>query len=176
MIHIATTHHRADLEHAVLLGTLLAAQIDPATIHLIEMLATNDGMRTSTAGLAPATITPRTHDDDDDDIDQAPPTSVEAAVLHRQTIADQLDDITAHVRGILTMYRELSKMVQRAILTHGPTQPAPRCSATGRDGADEWGDPRCWDIPTRSTLCARCYMRERRWRQSHGLPTREAAA
>lgn len=56
------------------------------------------------------------------------------------------------------------------------TFPVERCTATGREGAIEWGRPDCWDSPIRGTLCAACYHRERRWRQEHGLPTREEAA
>jgi hypothetical protein len=173
MIHITTTHHRNDLENLALLLTIAAGQIDHMTIHLTRQLNYYDGMRTSTAGIATIVGTPRTIKDDD--LDQAPPTSVEAAVINRQRILDELEDVTVQIRGMTTMARDLMKMIQRGVATTA-TKAAPRCTSSGRDGNVEWGDPNCWDMPARGPLCPRCYQRERRWRQAHGLPTRDDTA
>jgi hypothetical protein len=152
-------HHRADLHHAALLADNLAGIVDQATRHLQRELNTYDSLPTT----SDATIT----------TSQQTNTAVEHAVLGRQLIDDDLTDISLHVRGVVTMLLSLTAMVHRAI---GTRTPAPRCDATGRQGSIEWGDPTCWDIPARGKLCQRCYFRERRWRQAHGLPTRDDAA
>jgi hypothetical protein len=153
------THHRADLLHAALLAANLADNIDPATRHLRRELDYYDSLPTTTD----ANISGRQQAD----------TTVEHAVIQRQLIADNLTDIDLHVRGVTTMLLELTRLVHQA---SGTRTPPPRCEATGRQGAIEWGDPTCWDIPARGKLCQRCYMRERRWRQAHGLPTRDDVA
>jgi hypothetical protein len=47
-----------------------------------------------------------------------------------------------------------------------------RCTAEGREGSIEWGDPTCGLVPSRGPLCDNCARRESRWRRNHGLTNR----
>jgi hypothetical protein len=47
-----------------------------------------------------------------------------------------------------------------------------RCSAEGREGSIEWGDPTCTSLPSRGPLCDRCSKAEYRWRVGRGLGRR----
>lgn len=98
---------------------------------------------------------------------------VETTVLKRlpqhTTIRDQLDELDAACKILRNLERET-----RTIL--GRTGPPPRCTGgVGRDGAIDWGRPDCTELPGRGPLCIACYHRERRWRNDHGLPTRDVA-
>ena len=98
-------------------------------------------------------------------------TTVEAAAGHRMRLQADLraldDELNAVVLILVNLNRDCDHYIGLRLAGPG------RCSATGRDGAIEWSDPKCWNAPDRGPLCARCYHRERRWRQRHGLPIRE---
>jgi hypothetical protein len=47
-----------------------------------------------------------------------------------------------------------------------------RCTAEGREGSIEWGDPTCTSLPSRGPLCDRCSKAEYRWRVGRGLNRR----
>jgi hypothetical protein len=47
-----------------------------------------------------------------------------------------------------------------------------RCTAEGREGSIEWGDPTCTSLPSRGPLCDRCSKAEYRWRVGRGLGRR----
>lgn len=102
--------------------------------------------------------------------DHVPVTNVEAAIIQRDRIGDEIEDIRARVRGITVMAHELSRQCRDAlgIRAAKPT----RCDPNGREGALEWGDFACQDAPVKGPICARCYMREYRWRKDHGKPAR----
>jgi hypothetical protein len=98
---------------------------------------------------------------------------VESTVMRRlpqhTTIRNHHDELDAACKILRNLERET-----RTIL--GNTGPAPRCTGgTGRDGNLDWGRPDCTELPGRGSLCIACYHRERRWRNDHGLPTREVA-
>lgn len=46
----------------------------------------------------------------------------------------------------------------------------------GREGAIDWGDATCTELPLQGGLCFRCYQRERRWRRARGLEDRSEPA
>lgn len=101
-------------------------------------------------------------------------TPVEAVASQRIHLGNLIDDYSDRLNTTLTVLRQLDKDMTRTL---GTRTPAPRCTGgTGRDGNIEWGRPDCWDIPARGPLCIPCYHRERRWRQDHGLPTRDTDA
>jgi hypothetical protein len=85
------------------------------------------------------------------------------ADLIRQT----LDTITRNIEL-------LGRVTQRSIGVRAPIA-VPRCrdNQMGRQGAIEWGDPTCENLPDKAGLCSACYQRERRWRQAHGLAPRD---
>lgn len=96
-------------------------------------------------------------------------TSVEAAVHQRMKLTTDPDDIDDRLDATVSVLRAILRDVRQAL-----AEPVivPRCSSTGRDGAIEWGDPLCWNMPSRGALCDRCSKREWRWRVERGLPPR----
>lgn len=158
-----------------------AYKIPAAIRHLRRQQLTLDGMPTTASGAdhgargGGRTIAITHHDDPtipEGEADHIPVTSVEAAALNQiRIVSDATGDLKAHMRGILVMVAELNQQLDRII---GPVAiPKPtRCDPSGRDGALEWGDYTCTDAPVKGALCGRCYMREYRWRQEHGLPSR----
>jgi hypothetical protein len=98
-------------------------------------------------------------------------TGVERAADLR-TVLDDLRSLDGRLNDVVKILSELDRDCDRHI---GTRHEVPRCTATGREGAIEWADPNCYDAQLRGTLCAKCYMRERRWRQRNGLGTREVA-
>jgi hypothetical protein len=187
--------YQQDLTNASYHAANNANRINQAIDHLLHQLHTLDGYPTQTVGAdnpAPRgqrCITvpletaghPHLTPDGKPAIDRVPVTAVEDVALKRQAIGDQLADIVAHTRGILTMHLELSTMLTAAIATRATADIKP-CDATGREGwkllreSGGWADPDCTNIPARGPLCIPCYHRERRWRIEHGLPTRDTEA
>jgi hypothetical protein len=100
--------------------------------------------------------------------------TTEAAALQ----ADRLDTRAQRIRNtIADIERDihhLSRLTRDSLGLRAPVTIA-RCrdNHTGRQGAIEWGDPTCENLPDKAGLCVACYHRERRWRQAHGLPARE---
>jgi len=185
--------YRSELIHASLQASANAARIDQAIDHLLHELHILDGYPTTTNSTGPRgqrTIRVQLEGSDGEPLtdhhqrpvtDQVPVTTVEDVALKRHQITDRLDDLQAHVHGILTMHNELARAINDAIATR--TAPPPKlCDATGREGYMEpradggWSDLACTNIPARGPLCIPCYHRERRWRIDHGLPTREDSA
>jgi hypothetical protein len=108
------------------------------------------------------------------DGDPVPVTGVEQAALIRIDIPDHFGDWLDRLDATVSVLRALTRDVRHVVKDLAPKVRVPRCSASGREGAIEWARPDCWDAPIRGPLCAACYHRERRWRQEHGLPTRDA--
>lgn len=96
-------------------------------------------------------------------------TSVEAAAAQLEHLRAVLADLKANVRAVAVIAHNASRDCDRIV---GIRVAVPRCDATGRDGAIEWGDPTCHNVPTRGTLCDRCSKREYRWRVAHKLAPR----
>jgi hypothetical protein len=97
--------------------------------------------------------------------------SVENAVIRRipgnhriETIRDELNAAKNIVGNLAT---ELDK-----ICAFGRRAAVPRCTPVGREGADQWGDKHCAEVPSRGPLCDRCAKREYRWRIANGLDAR----
>jgi len=99
-------------------------------------------------------------------------TAVERAASRRMALQADLNALDAELDSVVATLRVMQQNCDKIL---GTRIEVPRCSAAGREGAIEWSVPDCWDAPTVSTLCAKCYHRERRWRQARGLPTRGAA-
>lgn len=168
---------------AALLLNAAATQTEQARRHLSAEIRLCDGLPTSTfgaqrvggGGRGPTTMRVPITDENGDWIDgeraydEVPATSVEMAAIQRQHLQEQRDDLNALCRGIVTMANELSATCRRIL---GIRIEVPRCSATGRDGAIEWHDPSCTNVPSRGTLCEKHSKSEWRWRTLHGLPPR----
>jgi hypothetical protein len=107
-----------------------------------------------------------------------PTSTTERAALKRILIDTELNAYRDELNAIVLIVRNLRRDCQNTARRRDHAPPdTPRCNGgQGRDGNIEWGAPDCHNIPTRHQLCDNCYMRERRWRITHGLPTRENAA
>lgn len=109
-------------------------------------------------------------------------TSVEASANARLRYSTVTADIEAGITLITVTIHDLLNTCHHE-LRKRTISSAPRtdriCDCSGREGAivplDEggWADPTCREHATKAGLCGRCYFRERRWRQSNGLPTRQ---
>jgi hypothetical protein len=99
-------------------------------------------------------------------------TGVERAASQRIHHQQRMDALNDEINAVVQILSNLHKDCDRINATRIEV---PRCSSTGREGAIEWADATCWDAPARGSLCAKCYQRERRWRQRNGLPTRDVA-
>lgn len=122
-------------------------------------------------GYASATMQPRVHA-------SAELTSVERAADLRWSMSGDLDDLRDMARSIAEMIATLNRQTDRALGLRAPTAAdAARCrdSLHGRDGAVEWGDPTCEELPSKAGLCGACYQRERRWRLANDLVERDTA-
>lgn len=100
--------------------------------------------------------------------------STEAAAIALQHFTRQTEDIRQTITDIEQAVALLARLTKTSIGMRAPTD-TPRCrdNQMGRQGALEWGDPVCEDLPTKAQLCYNCYMREYRWRDRHGLGPRE---
>ena len=88
----------------------------------------------------------------------------------RQTLLDDRDAILSLIASALHVCRDAAGM-------RGPTD-TPRCkdAQVGRDGATDWGDTTCEELPAKAGCCSACYQRERRWRLANALAPREIEA
>jgi hypothetical protein len=88
----------------------------------------------------------------------------------RSTLLDDRDAILSLIASALHVCRDAAGMRAPVVVA--------RCndSQVGRDGAIEWGDTTCVEIPVKAGLCAQHYQREYRWRKSHGLSARDVVA
>lgn len=173
---------RSLLTTAMLLQAI-ALDVERARRHLDAERQHLDGMPTTASGAATEsrgerTIAVRLLDDDGEPlrdetgqpiIDRVPATPVETAALNRERIEEIRADLEAHVRGVVTIVNEIARTTQRILATRIEV---PRCTSKTRDGAIEWGDPTCLNVPSRGPLCDRCAKAEYRWRTARGLPPR----
>jgi hypothetical protein len=100
----------------------------------------------------------------------------EAAAMRRQALAGELAGLHEAIDALDLSQRRLSHAAHNALRTSAPEEvQVRRCrdNQFGRDGALEWGDPTCEEIPIKAGLHEACYQRERRWRKAHGLGPRE---
>lgn len=152
------------LEAAALLLANLAGKVPIAIASLRRELDVVDGY-------ASATMQPRVHA-------TAELTSVERAADLRWSMSGDLDDMREMCLAIAEMIGSLNRQADRALGLRAPTAAdVARCrdALHGRDGAVEWGDPTCEEIPVKAQLCGACYQRERRWRIANDLGDRETA-
>jgi hypothetical protein len=103
-------------------------------------------------------------------------TTVEQAANQRIWLETNLRSLTYELNAAALIIANLHRECDQ-ILGH---QPRPRCTGgQGRQGAIEWGQPDCWNIPTRAgtpaVLCDRCFQAERKWRSRNGLVARDVA-
>jgi hypothetical protein len=85
----------------------------------------------------------------------------------RSTLLDDRDAILSLIASALHVCRDAAGIRAPVVVA--------RCNdnQVGRDGAIEWGDPTCVDIPVKAGCCSACYQRERRWRLANALAPRE---
>lgn len=105
-------------------------------------------------------------------------TSVERAADLRLMMSGDLDDLREMANAIAEMVGTLNRQTDRALGLRAPTAAdVARCrdALHGRDGAVEWGDPTCEEIPVKAGLCTACYHREYRWRRGNDLGPRDTA-
>ena len=100
-------------------------------------------------------------------------TAVERVADRRIRFCTELDTLREDAQAVVDMVNALAHMIDRAVGLRAPVDVA-RCrdSLHGRDGALEWGDATCEEIPAKAGLCSACYQRERRWRIGAGLAER----
>lgn len=103
-------------------------------------------------------------------------TAVERVADRRIRFSTEIDTLREDAQAVIDMVNALAHMIDRAVGLRAPVDVA-RCrdSLHGRDGALEWGDATCEEIPAKAGLCSACYHREYRWRRSNGLGAREVA-
>lgn len=100
-------------------------------------------------------------------------TAVERVADRRIRFSTEIDTLREDAQAVVDMVHALAHMIDRAAGLRAPVEVA-RCrdSLHGRDGAMDWGDPTCEEIPAKAGLCSACYQRERRWRIAEGLAER----
>jgi hypothetical protein len=103
--------------------------------------------------------------------------TTERAATARLAIDEQLTAWRQELDAATLIIRNLRHECQTTTRRQGaPVQlelpPAPISKPIGRQGADQWADNACHNIPTRGPLCDKCSKREYRWRTSNGLPPR----
>jgi hypothetical protein len=103
-------------------------------------------------------------------------TSVEQAAEEALRIHAWYADIEAQQKVIALTVADALRSCERVL---GMRVTAPRCDATGREGATlpradgGWSDLTCEQTAEKSGLCDACYMREYRWRRANDMPTRD---
>jgi hypothetical protein len=159
------TRTRTDvrIEAAGLLLANLAERLPAAVAVLRRELDVVDGYPASTLGDGMSRST-------------ADLTSVERAADVRWMMSGNLDDLRQTADTIIELVNTLATMTNRALGTRAPAADVARCrdAQAGRDGALDWGDPTCEELPAKGALCVACYHRERRWRIAAGLAERVA--
>jgi len=159
------TRTRTDvrIEAAGLLLANLAERLPTAVAVLRRELDVVDGYPASTLGDGMSRST-------------ADLTSVERAADVRWMMSGNLDDLRQTADTIIELVNTLATMTNRALGTRAPAADVARCrdAQAGRDGALDWGDPTCEELPAKGALCVACYHRERRWRIAAGLAERVA--
>lgn len=160
------TRTRIDVQlaAAAVLLERLAAKFPEAVGHLARELLILDGQPSHTSGAGIVRGAPA-------DVEAL--TAVERVADRRRHFSTELDTLREDAAAAIEMVNALAHMIDRAIGLRAPVDAA-RCrdSLPGRDGAIDWGDPTCEEIPAKAGLCSACYQRERRWRIGAGLVER----
>lgn len=102
--------------------------------------------------------------------------TTEAAAIMAGQFHHKTDDIRQAIANLEADRQHLARLASESLGLRAPAALAEiRCrdSQMGRQGALEWGDPTCEELPVKAGLCGACYQRERRWRVGHGLTARE---
>lgn len=150
---------------------LLVAQ---ALAHLSEEIAVCDGYPSSTLsdGMPPGS---------------AELTSVERAVDGRQFATRSVDQIHDDIEALASLAASLRYVASHALGTRLRVDVA-LCDGrefegssiewvpNSRDPDNGWHDPMCREAADASKLCPRCRLRERRWRDEHGIAQRSTNA
>lgn len=95
---------------------------------------------------------------------------------HLRALREDLRDYIAEAEKTVT---HLSRLLAKAINTPLPGLDGVKlCNEgqMGRDGAMDWGDPLCSEIPVKRELCSAHYQAERKWRMANDMPGREEPA
>ena len=93
-------------------------------------------------------------------------------LAYREDLRDAIDDVETRVHALINL------------AVHVLNRPRPGTDGhklcaegqMGREGADEWGDAKCTELPVRGGLCEREAKAESRWRRANGLTGREEPA
>lgn len=101
------------------------------------------------------------------------------SALHALELSRLRTELAAAILDIEKRINALARLVTR--ITNDPLpgiDGVALCSDNqhGREGAAEWGDPACMEIPAKSGLCTREYQRERKWRATVNLDDRSEPA
>jgi hypothetical protein len=149
--------HRIDRTIDSIIGQLehLTSKLPAARTHLLAQLAT--------AG------EPAAHPTDTPGRGGGQSTSVEAAILTRAHLRNQLDGLNDELNAIALIAVNLRRDCDRIIGTRTVT---PRCDGgVGRDGylvpASDggWSNPGCWNVPDGSTTCDTCIAAAEAWQR-----------
>jgi hypothetical protein len=162
------TRTRIDIQlsAAAVLLDRLASSYPSALSHLARELHILDGQPSSASGAGVIRGS--------NDIEAL--TAVERVADRRIRFSTEIDTLVEDAQAVVDMVHALAHMINRAVGLRAPVEVA-RCrdSLPGRDGALDWGDTTCEEIPAKAGLCSACYHREYRWRRSNGLGAREVA-
>lgn len=171
MATIVRPHHKTDTTAAALERT--AVLVTMALIHVHRELLVLDGYPAATMSDG----TPR---------GSAALTSVERVAAARVSLRMQRDAILDMIDAIASLAARLREVCTTTLGTR-PRIDVPRCDGRTFEGAavawvpyshdphNGWHDPTCQDAADDSMLCPRCRLRERRWRDEHGLAQRAAS-
>ena len=160
---------------AAQLVTMLADEIAKAQDHILRELAVTDGYPSGPGG---DKITGGTSE----------LTPVERAAEQRGLLRADLEQMREDVRTIATIAHSALTVARKAQRTRLVRTPPALCDGRSFEGADQawtphsrhpdngWHDPNCREAADESGLCPRCRIRERRWRDEHGLNPRSSNA
>lgn len=99
-------------------------------------------------------------------------------LLDLNALIDQITDDITTIAQLAASALDVTRQAKGHRVPRNPQglEPPTYCSQNqgqGRDGAIEWGDPTCLELPMKAGLCSACYQRERRWRLTHNLQPRD---
>lgn len=189
-----------DLTEALERGWLIAKNVTHALEHIARELSYADSYPTSTPGASIEGLGLRRVLADcvgagNPDLAVAPCpgcdicepmqyTPTERAAFARHRLTSNSAQIRVDITSLSTLLTSLAKVCDKTLGIRIPID-VPRCDGRtfagsdvpwvphSRDPDNGWYDPTCIEAADASGLSPRCRVRERRWREEHGLAPRE---
>lgn len=151
-----------------------AARYSEAIWHLAHELDYVDGLPSHTMG-------------DGMPVGASDDTSVERAAEARYSVTSQREQLRDDLASIESLARSFGHVIDATLRMYVQSPEAPRCDGRDFSGANllwvphsraadnGWRDPHCTELADASGLCPKCRIRERRWRDEHGLAPRSTS-